>query len=350
MDKIARRQIAHWLLVCSAMVFGILVVGGITRLTHSGLSIVEWQPIVGIVPPLDDLQWQRTFELYKATPEYQQVNHQMTLDEFKGIFFWEYVHRLIGRLIGIVFLFPFLYFWWRKKIEPGLTPKLLGIFLLGGLQGAMGWFMVKSGLVDDPRVSHFRLTAHLTLAFLIFVAMFWLALDLLSERVPDTHDSRIRRLQRIGLGLLVLVGYMVISGGFVAGIRAGKAYNTFPLMDGHFLPPEGFVIDPWYLNFFNNMALVQFNHRLGAWLLAFLVPWFWWQVSKMAYSARARLAANLFLTTVVLQIALGISALLLAVPVALGAAHQAGAMVVFGALLWLNHELRLPRVTSGFIR
>ncbi|HNH23624.1 MAG TPA: COX15/CtaA family protein [Accumulibacter sp.] len=350
MDKIARRQIAHWLLVCSALVLAILVVGGITRLTHSGLSIVEWQPIIGIVPPLDETQWQRTFDLYKATPEYQQVNHQMSLDEFKGIFFWEYVHRLIGWLIGLVFLLPFLYFWWQKKIDPGLVPKLLGIFLLGGLQGAMGWFMVKSGLVDDPRVSHFRLTAHLSLAFLIFVTMFWLALDLLTERAPDTDDTRLRKLQRTGLGLLLLVGYMVITGGFVAGIRAGKAYNTFPLMDGHFLPPEGFIIDPWYLNFFNNMALVQFNHRFGAWLLAFLIPWFWWQVRKVAYSPRARLAANLLLMTVVLQISLGISTLLLAVPVGLGAAHQAGAMIVLAALLWLNHELRLPRATSGFIR
>ncbi len=350
MDIVARRQIAHWLLVCSAMVFAILVVGGITRLTHSGLSIVEWQPIIGVVPPLDQAQWEKTFDLYKATPEFQQVNHQMTLDEFKGIFYWEYVHRLLGRLIGVVFLLPFLYFWWRGKVAPPLVPKLLGIFLLGGLQGAMGWFMVKSGLVDDPRVSHYRLTAHLVLAFLIFIAMFWLALDLLAERARETHDLRLRKLQRIGFGLTLLVGYMVITGGLVAGIRAGKAYNTFPLMDGHFLPPEAMIIDPWYLNFFNNMALVQFNHRFGAWLLAFLIPWFWWQVSKSKSLTRARFVANGLLAAVALQITLGISALLQAVPVGLGSAHQAGAMVVFGLLLWLNHELRLPQATSGFLR
>ncbi len=323
------------------MVFAILVVGGVTRLTHSGLSIVEWQPIVGVIPPLDQAEWDETFEKYKKTPEYQQVNHQMTLDEFKGIFFWEYWHRVLGRLIGVVFLLPFLYFWLRGKIEPSLVPKLLGIFILGGLQGAMGWYMVKSGLVDDPRVSHYRLTAHLSLAFLIFVAMFWVALGLLAERARSAHEAGLRQLQRIGFWLTILVGYMVVTGGLVAGIRAGKAYNTFPLMNGHLLPPESFIIDPWYLNFFNNMALVQFDHRLGAWLLAFLLPWFWWKIRSVAVSGTARQLATLVVVVVFVQIGLGIATLLLAVPVGLGAAHQGGAMVVLGLLLWLNHELRL---------
>jgi cytochrome c oxidase assembly protein subunit 15 len=323
------------------MVFAILVVGGVTRLTHSGLSIVEWQPIVGVIPPLDQAEWDETFEKYKKTPEYQQVNHQMTLDEFKGIFFWEYWHRVLGRLIGVVFLLPFLYFWLRGKIEPSLVPKLLGIFILGGLQGAMGWYMVKSGLVDDPRVSHYRLTAHLSLAFLIFVAMFWVALGLLAERARSAHEAGVRQLQRMGFWLAILVGYMVVTGGLVAGIRAGKAYNTFPLMNGHLLPPESFILDPWYLNFFNNMALVQFDHRLGAWLLAFLLPWFWWKIRSAAVSSTARLVATLLLVVLFVQIGLGIATLLLAVPVGLGAAHQGGAMVVLGLLLWLNHELRL---------
>ncbi|WP_291995722.1 COX15/CtaA family protein [Candidatus Accumulibacter sp. ACC003] len=344
MDKVARRQIALWLLICSAMVFSILVVGGVTRLTHSGLSIVEWKPLIGVVPPLNQSEWDETFDKYKQTPEYQKVNHQMSLDEFKGIFFWEYWHRVLGRLIGVVFLLPFLYFCWRRKVERALVPKLLGIFLLGGMQGAMGWYMVKSGLVDDPRVSHYRLTAHLSLAFLIFVAMFWLALGLLAERTRTTSDATLRGLQRIGFWLLILVGYMVVSGGFVAGIRAGKAYNSFPLMNGHILPPESFVIDPWYLNFFNNMALVQFDHRLGAWLLAFLVPWFWWKIKlAAAVSATARRVATLLLVMLLVQIVLGISTLLLAVPVGLGAAHQGGAMLVLGMLLWLNHELRVAR-------
>ena len=329
------------------MVFAILVVGGVTRLTHSGLSIVEWQPIVGVIPPLNQQEWEETFEKYKQTPEYQQVNHRMALDEFKGIFYWEYWHRVLGRLVGVVFLLPFLYFWLRRKLDPALVPKLLGIFVLGGLQGAMGWYMVKSGLVDDPRVSHYRLTAHLSLAFLIFVAMFWLALGLLAERVRSTHDVQLRQLQRVTFWLTFLVGYMVVSGGLVAGIRAGKAYNTFPLMHGHVLPPESFIIDPWYLNFFNNMALVQFDHRLGAWLLAFLVPWLWWKLSRAVVSRRVRLAATLLLIVLFAQIGLGIATLLLAVPVGLGAAHQGGAMVVLGVLLWLNHELRALPASGG---
>lgn len=345
MNSSARRQIAIWLFICSAMVFAIVVVGGVTRLTHSGLSIVEWQPIVGIVPPLNLEEWEATFDKYKATPEYQKVNHQMSLDEFKGIFYWEYWHRVLGRLIGMVFFVPFVYFWMRRKIEPTQVPKLLGIFVLGGLQGAMGWYMVKSGLVDDPRVSQYRLTAHLSIAFLIFVSMMWVALDLLNERTRHTADAALRKLQRFGFWLAILAAYMVVTGGFVAGIRAGKAYNTFPLMNGHIVPPEIFMIDPWYLNFFSNMATVQFDHRLGAWILAFAVPWFWFRLRAASVSRRTRQAANLLLAVVAGQISLGIATLLLAVPVGLGAAHQGGAVVVFGALLWLNHELRVAPET-----
>ena len=342
-DLSVRRQVAIWLFACCAMVFAILVVGGVTRLTHSGLSIVEWKPIVGVIPPLNQAEWDETFDKYKKTPEYQKVNHQISMDEFKFIFYWEYWHRVLGRLVGIVFLVPFAYFLlWRKLATP-LIPKLLGIFLLGGMQGAMGWYMVKSGLVDDPRVSQYRLTAHLSLAFLIFIAMMWVALGLWAERARMTADATLRGLQRIGFWLVVLVFYMVITGGFVAGIRAGKAYNTFPLMNGQVLPPESFILDPWYLNFFNNMALVQFDHRAGAWLLAFIVPWFWVRTRSPVVSTRAKSVASLLLVAVAAQIALGIWTLLSAVPVALGAAHQGGAMMVFGVLLWLNHELRVAR-------
>ena len=341
MDSSTRRQIAVWLFVCCAMVFATLVVGGVTRLTHSGLSIVEWQPIVGTLPPLDQAEWEATFDKYKQTPEYQKVNHRMEVEEFKGIFWWEYWHRVLGRSIGLVFFVPFLYFLLRRKVEAQLVPKLIGIFILGGLQGAMGWYMVKSGLVDDPRVSQYRLTAHLSLAFLIFTAMFWVALGLLAERSRSAGNALLRQLQRIGLGLALLVFYMIVSGGFVAGIRAGKAYNTFPLMNGQVVPDEIFLIDPWYLNFFNNMATVQFDHRLGAWLLAFLVPWMWIKLRGASVSPRVRLAANLLLLALAAQIALGIATLLWAVPVALGATHQGGALVLFAVVLWLNHELRL---------
>lgn len=341
MDTRTRKLIAIWLFICSAMVFATLVVGGVTRLTHSGLSIVEWQPIVGVIPPLNQTEWEETFEKYKKTPEFHKVNHQMALDEFKGIFWWEYFHRVLGRTIGIVFLIPFIWFMGRYRLETALKWKLAGIFLLGGMQGAMGWYMVKSGLVDDPRVSQYRLTAHLSLAFVIFISMMWVGLGVLAERARQTADAVVARLQRIGFWLALLVFYMVISGGFVAGIRAGKAYNTFPLMNGYVIPPEAFVLEPWYLNFFNNMALVQFDHRLGAWLLALVVPWFWTRIRAAAVAERAKLAANVLLFVVVAQIFLGIATLLLQVPIALGAAHQGGAMVVFGIVLWLNHELRV---------
>jgi cytochrome c oxidase assembly protein subunit 15 len=342
MQTTDHRRVAFWLFICSLMVFSTLIVGGVTRLTHSGLSIVEWQPIVGTVPPLNVEQWEETFAKYKQTPEYQKVNHQMSLDEFKGIFWWEYFHRVLGRSIGLVFLLPFLWFLWHGRIDADLRLKLVGIFILGGLQGAMGWFMVKSGLVDDPRVSQYRLTAHLSLAFVIFIAMFWVALDLLTKRYKGELEPALRRLQRTGFWLAVLTFYMVVTGGFVAGIRAGKAYNTFPLMNGHVVPPEIFMIDPWYLNFFNNMATTQFDHRLGAWLLAFVVPWLWFRLrSTPAVTERARLAASVLCGALAAQITLGIATLLMAVPVALGAAHQGGAMVVFGIVLWLNHELRV---------
>lgn len=350
MDRFARRQVATWLFICAAMVFATLVVGGVTRLTHSGLSIVEWQPIVGTIPPLDTAEWEATFDKYKQTPEYAKVNHQMTLDEFKGIFWWEYFHRVLGRTIGMVFLFPFLYFLLRRKVDRTLAPKLVGIFILGGLQGAMGWYMVKSGLVDDPRVSQYRLTAHLSIAFVIFISMVWVALGLLRERVATASDE-VAGLRRTGFWLALLTFYMVITGGFVAGIRAGKAYNTFPLMNGHVVPPEIWLPELGLLNLFNNMATVQFDHRLGAWLLAFLVPWFWLRLQRSAATARARFAGHMLLLALAAQISLGIATLLTFVPepvVALAAAHQGGAMVLLGIVLWVNHELRVAPMQRGF--
>jgi cytochrome c oxidase assembly protein subunit 15 len=313
-----------------------VVVGGITRLTHSGLSIVEWQPIVGTLPPLGEDAWQETFGKYRQTPEYRLVNPDMTLAGFKSIYWWEYIHRLLGRLIGAAFLLPFLWFALRGKITRALAWKLAGIFALGALQGAMGWYMVRSGLVDDPRVSQYRLTAHLGIAILIYAAMLWIALDSLFPRAGPVSG----RLRRFAFALAALIFVMVLSGGLVAGIRAGLAYNTFPLMNGRVVPPDIFAIEPWYLNFSSNMATVQFDHRLIAWLLAFLVPWFWLRVRREAAPWRAKLAADLLLAALALQIALGIATLLLAVPVPLAAAHQAGALLVFSAALFAAHSVR----------
>jgi len=335
-----QKPIAIWLLVCCALVFAMVVVGGVTRLTDSGLSIVEWKPIVGTIPPLSESDWEEIFEKYHKTPQYKKVNQGMSPDEFKDIFWWEYFHRLLGRIVGLVFFIPFLYFFVRKRLDRPLGLKLAGIFLLGGLQGVMGWYMVKSGLVDNPRVSQYRLTAHLSLAFVIYAAMFHVALGLLFPVGTLHKDNRLHSLHRFSQVLIGLIFLMVLSGGFVAGIRAGLAYNTFPLMNGHFIPPEIFMLEPWYRNFFDNMATVQFDHRMIAWILAILVPIFWFKSQQLALPSSIHLACNLLLFMLIVQISLGIATLLMLVPLPLAAAHQAGAMLLFTAALWVNHKLR----------
>jgi cytochrome c oxidase assembly protein subunit 15 len=326
MSDADRRAVAAWLFLCAAMVFAMVVVGGVTRLTHSGLSIVEWQPLAGALPPLSHAEWEALFAKYRQTPEFRLVNFDMDLEGFKSIFWWEYAHRLLGRLIGGVFLLPLLWFLARGMLERRLAWLLGGVFLLGALQGALGWYMVASGLVDDPRVSHFRLTAHLGMALVIFAAQLWLALDLLSDRE--------RSPARLAGAIAALVFVMALSGGFVAGLRAGKAYNTFPLMNGHWVPPEILMLEPWWRNFLYNMATVQFVHRAFFWLLAVLVPLAWWR----ARATPAAAAANVLLAAFALQAALGIATLLAGVPVALGAAHQGGAVLLLGAALWFTHR------------
>ncbi len=335
-----QKPIAIWLLICCALVFAMVVVGGVTRLTDSGLSIVEWQPIVGTMPPITQADWDVLLEKYRATPQYQQVNKGMSVDEFKSIFWWEYFHRVLGRLIGLVFFVPFVYFLIKKQINRSLGIKLTGIFILGGLQGFMGWYMVMSGLVNDPHVSQYRLTAHLGLAFVIFATMLWVALGVLFPVSAEAGNDKLVRLRRFAYGLSSLIFIMVLSGGFVAGIRAGLTYNTFPLMNGYLIPPDLFVLEPWYRNFFDNMTTVQFDHRLIAWTLAFLVPLFWYQSRQVNLSATTRLACNLFLLMLAIQISLGIATLLHVVPIPLAASHQGGAVLLFAASLWVSHRLR----------
>jgi cytochrome c oxidase assembly protein subunit 15 len=331
MTRSDRRQVAAWLFVCAALVFAMVVVGGVTRLTHSGLSMVEWEPIVGALPPLSRADWQALFEKYQQTPEFKQVNHAMDVAGFKTIFWWEYFHRLLGRTIGLVFLLPFLWFLVRKKVEKRVAWQLGGVFLLGALQGALGWYMVKSGLVDDPRVSHFRLTAHLGVALAIFAAEVWIALGLLFPRKEPA--------QKLVAALPLVVFAMALSGGMVAGLRAGYAYNTFPLMNGHLVPPETLMLEPWWRNFLYNMAAVQLVHRAIFWLLLVLVPLTWWR-SHGRWRGRGTAAANVLLAAFVVQASLGIGTLLLHVPVALAALHQAGAVVLFSAALWNAHASR----------
>ncbi len=328
MNAAGKRAVAAWLFVCAAFTFATVVVGGVTRLTHSGLSITEWQPLVGALPPFSQADWDALFTKYRASPQFRQVFPDMNLAGFKGIFWWEYLHRLLGRVIGLVFLVPFLYFHFRRRLSRTLTWKLAGLFVLGGLQGAMGWYMVKSGLVDDPRVSHFRLTAHLGLALVIFSIELWLALALLREgKGPNNPFS---------LVVAGIVFLLALSGGFVAGLRAGHAYNTFPLMNGHAVPPEVFMLDPWWSNFFWNVATVQLVHRSIFWLLLVLIPVLWWQARR----TQAKVAAHHLLAMFVIQAALGISTLLLAVPVPLAAMHQAGAVLLLACALWTAQALR----------
>ena len=346
-DAASNRPLVGWLAACCLLVFAMVVVGGITRLTHSGLSITEWQPIVGALPPMSSADWDEAFAKYRTTPEFRDVNHAMALAEFKGIFWWEYFHRLLGRAIGVAFLVPYVVFAVRRRIPPGYAWPLAGIFVLGGLQGLVGWLMVASGLVDDPRVSPFRLTLHLALAFAIFGAMLWTALSLAFPRSSEHGAPDTPRLRRFAVAMVALVFVMVISGGFVAGIRAGFAYNTFPLMNGRVVPPEILLLEPAWRNFFWNMATVQFDHRLIAWLLALLVPLLAWRVRRAGAPRRARHAATALVAMLALQVSLGIATLVNIVPLPLAALHQAGAVAVFGLALAVAHALRAPRPQSN---
>jgi len=331
----ARPAVIAWLFANAAMVAAMIVIGGITRLTESGLSMVEWRPLIGWIPPLSEAEWTRVFELYQQSPEFRHVNSWMDLEAFKTIFFWEYLHRVWGRLIGIVFAVPFLFFLLTGRIERALAPRLATLFLLGGLQGAIGWWMVTSGLADEPRVSPYRLTVHLSMAFLILGLLLWTALSLRATGRSAPGGSKGAR---IGAGhVLAFVAITVLAGAFVAGTDAGYAYNTFPLMDGRFVP-EGYW-DLGVVGWFEHVPAVQFNHRWIAVATALFTLWFVWRYGTTAPRA-ARLPMGLLAGMVVLQVVLGISALLLIVPVWLGALHQAGAVALFSLAVWTRFALR----------
>ncbi len=336
------RAVGLWLLGCAAMVLAMAVIGAITRLTESGLSIMEWAPISGALPPLSQAEWQRLFDLYRQIPEYQQQNAGMSLEEFKTIFWWEYIHRLWGRLIGVVFALPLAWFWWRGRIDRALGKKLLIAFALGAAQGALGWFMVASGFAERTDVSQYRLTAHLALALIIYGYLFWLALSVFWPRPEYSRDGAAPLLRRALWALLALVAVTIASGGFVAGLNAGLTYNTFPLMDGELVPDGYAMLSPWIMNIFENIAAVQFNHRILAVTTVALAIGLWlWSLNRnLAPAAQMGFAALAILALI--QLALGITTLLLVVPVTLGALHQAGAILVLTATLWTLYHLR-PR-------
>jgi heme a synthase len=331
------RTIIVWLVACCVMLVVMIALGGLTRLTDSGLSITEWRPVTGAIPPLSQAAWQAEFDRYRAIPEYLEVNRGMTLDQFKVIYWWEYTHRLWGRLIGIVFALPFAWLWWRGRLTPALAVRLGIILVLGAAQGALGWYMVASGLVDRVDVSQYRLAAHMGLAVIIYAALVWVLLDIV--RPPD-RDAPAPWLPAMAGGFVALVFATMLAGAFVAGLDAGMAYNTFPLMDGAVVPASYNALAPWWLNLFENHATVQFNHRaLGMSVLAAAIGmWVWARRHMPSARTRVWLAAAAVLS--VTQACLGIATLLLAVPIALAALHQWCAIALLTAGLGLWHELR----------
>lgn len=334
-ERLRRRYaIVRWLLVVCVLLFLMIVIGGLTRLTESGLSIVEWRPLTGWLPPLGEAAWQEIFYKYRSSPEYQKITRGMTLDQFKGIFWLEYIHRLWGRLIGVAFAVPLAVFWWRGWLDRPLKARLSLALLLGGAQGVLGWLMVKSGLVDDPRVSPYRLAAHLGLGIFIYGYLFWVAtrlIDLGSGSRSGPGDAIIRRR---ALALAGMVFVTALSGALVAGLDAGLAYNTFPLMAGRFVPEGYFALGATLGNMFENIAAVQFNHRVLATLTALATLGFGLSVRRVANHSRLRRAILIVPAAALVQYGLGILTLLQHVPVTLGAAHQAMAVILFTAALW----------------
>lgn len=335
------RQVALWLLFCAGVIFSMIILGGVTRLTHSGLSMVEWKPLVGIIPPLNEMEWQETFDKYKQFPEYQKVNHGMSVDEFKSIFMYEYLHRVLGRMIGIIFLIPFLFFYFTKRLSPGLTPKLTVMFILGGCQGLLGWYMVKSGLVDNPRVSQYRLTAHLGAAVIIYAYILWVAFELFLKNSSSTLQPG--KLKGFSFTLTGLLFLMILSGGLVAGTRAGLAYPTFPLMGDSFIPPGLYSTNPVWLAIFEDITTIQFNHRIFAYVLFALIIAFAIKTFKAFDLTRIRLGVCCLVALLLIQVTLGISTLLMHVPVSIAAAHQGGAIALFTASLFVTRCLTLSK-------
>lgn len=338
-STINQRPIAIWLFICCLAIFAMVLLGGVTRLTGSGLSMVKWEPITGVLPPLNQTEWNEVFELYQHSPEYKKINYNMDVEGFKSIFWFEYAHRILGRLIGVIFLIPMLFFIVTRRVNRALTPKLISMFVLGGLQGLLGWYMVKSGLVSNPHVSQYRLTAHFGLAVLVYGYIFWVALGLFFKNEVAPAYSSARQMLGYSRIISILVFITLLSGGFVAGLKAGFAYNTFPLMNGQVIPDGIFRLDPLWSNFFENIATVQFDHRVLATLLFFMIPGFWWWSKRFELAPRVRLGMHILLGALLLQVTLGISTLLLHVPIPLASAHQGGALLLFTASLFVLHQL-----------
>jgi len=330
------KKVIYWLLTGCILIFIMVVVGGITRLTHSGLSISNYKLISGTIPPMNDTEWQAAFDLYKQYPEYQKLNQHFSLEDFKDIYFWEWFHRVIGRFIGVVFVIPFLYFLLKKKLSKATIKKCVILLILGGFQGFLGWYMVKSGLVDRPDVSHYRLAMHLTTAFLTFAYTLWVALDLW---YPDKKEvnTKFRNLIRLGLGILVV---QIIWGAFVAGLDAGWIHNHWPLMSDGKLIHETVTIEqnPVWKNFVEGKSGVQFVHRYLAYVVVAIIGIIWWKSKKMTLTLLQQKAIHALLGLVLLQFVLGVFTLILRVPVVLGVLHQVVAFFLLAAMTFTLHR------------
>ena len=330
------RIVANWLTCVCVIIFCIVIAGGVTRLTHSGLSMVDWQPILGVVPPLSESAWQSAFDAYKQYPEYQKVNSDMQLPEFKIIYYWEYVHRLLGRLAGIVFLIPFIILLYMKKIRTELAPRLVIAFILGGCQGLLGWYMVKSGLIDIPRVSHYRLAAHLMLALFLLAYLSWLILELRQINPQPVN----RTMRSLILVMALVLGIQLVYGAFVAGLRAGIGFNSFPLMNGRFLAEAATMMTPGWLNLVENGAMVQFLHRWLGFLMLVIA------MAGAVFAVKSQSAEQLKIGWIVLtavmtlQFVLGVSTLLMHVPLVLASLHQVGAVLVILCVVYLLYTGR----------
>jgi len=330
------KKVVYWLLTGCALIFTMVIVGGITRLTHSGLSISNYKLISGTIPPLNELEWHDAFELYKQYPEYQKLNKHFDLQDFKDIYFWEWLHRVLGRFIGLVFLIPFIYFLIRKQLTKPTIKKTIILLCLGSFQGFLGWYMVKSGLVDNPDVSHYRLAAHLTTAFITFAYTFWVALDLI---FPDKKVTNIsfRNLVRFGLLILLL---QIIYGAFVAGLDAGFIHNHWPLMnESQFMHNTVYIEQtPIYKNFIEGKSGVQFVHRILAYIVVLTILIIWRKGRKLKLNKYQKNGINLLLIMVGVQFLLGVLTLIFHVPVWLGVAHQVGAFILLSIMTFTLHK------------
>lgn len=329
-------KVVIWLLIGCLLIFIMVVVGGITRLTHSGLSISNYKLISGTIPPLNETEWQTAFDLYKQYPEYQKLNNQFSLQDFKDIYFWEWLHRFIGRMIGLVFFLPFLYFLIKKQLTKSTIKKSIVLLLLGAFQGFLGWYMVKSGLVDNPDVSHYRLAAHLTTAFITFAYTFWVALDIMFPNRKQINKG-FRNLVRVGLVILFV---QIIYGAFVAGLDAGFIHNHWPLMnDGKFMHETVYTEQiPLYKNFIEGKSGVQFAHRILAYIVTIFILFIWYKTKKTNLTKYQSKGVNGLLLMVGVQFLLGVFTILLQVPVWLGVAHQIGAFFLLTTMLFALHR------------